>query len=201
VAHRTLSLAALAKGEASYVTFSPSSDWFTNGHSKEGTMKRKLLLVAASGVIVIAGPAWTQSPGNAACELATASDLEAVLGSKVSLVAQPRVGPSAEVCTGTVAKGTVVLRRAKRSGKPGAEQKGMEIARQMGAKVDVKTFGAVTCSTLIPPPNFADRGFNTTCSAIKGGVVAAIEVTAKEQKDMVPIDKLRPIAEKFLNRL
>ena len=70
-----------------------------------------------------------------------------------------------------------------------------------GGKVEVKTFGQVTCSTMVPPPNLAQYGYNTTCSVLKGETVVAIEVTAKSQKDMVPMEKLRPVAEKMATRI
>ena len=43
-------------------------------------------------------------------------------------------------------------------------------------------------------------GFNTTCSIVKNDMVAAIEVQTKMQKDMVPIEKLQPLAEKMASR-
>lgn len=70
----------------------------------------------------------------------------------------------------------------------------------MGAQVDVKTFGPITCSTMVPPASLAEHGFNTTCTVSKANAVAGIEVTAKTQKDRVSIDKLRPLAEKMASR-
>ncbi len=71
----------------------------------------------------------------------------------------------------------------------------------MGAQVEMKNFGPITCSALVPPANLAAQiPFNTTCTVTKGELVAGIEVTAKSQKDMVSIDKLRPLAEKIAQR-
>lgn len=59
----------------------------------------------------------------------------------------------------------------------------------------------MTCSTLIPPAKMvAAIGFNTTCSILKNGWVAAIEIGARAQQDLVPIDRLRPLAEKMTPR-
>jgi hypothetical protein len=80
------------------------------------------------------------------------------------------------------------------------ERKGMEIMKKMGAQVEVKAFGPVTCSTITPPATMPESGYNTTCSYSKKTSVAAIEITAKTQKDAVPIDKLRPLAEKMADR-
>jgi hypothetical protein len=68
------------------------------------------------------------------------------------------------------------------------------------AKVDVKTFGPITCSTIIPAKDKEMYGFNTTCSVLKGTTVAAIEITSKSRAAMVPIEKLRPVAEKMATR-
>jgi hypothetical protein len=79
----------------------------------------------------------------------------------------------------------------------GTEKKGIEMAKQMGIQVDVKTFGPITCSTMVPPANLVQHGFNTTCTVSKATAVAGIEVQAKSQKDMVSIEQLRPLAEKM----
>jgi hypothetical protein len=54
---------------------------------------------------------------------------------------------------------------------------------------------------MIPAKSMEAYGFNTTCSVLKGGQVGAVEVTAKSRKDMVPIERLRPLAEKIAGRL
>jgi hypothetical protein len=48
----------------------------------------------------------------------------------------------------------------------------------------------------------AAMGFGTTCTVtIKSPTIAVIEITAKNQKDMVPMEKLRAVAEKMASRL
>ncbi len=104
---------------------------------------------------------------------------------------------------GSTPTARVLLRAATRKAGKGvnAEAAGIKMAEKMGAKVDVKTYGPITCSTVIPPKSLEEHGFNTTCSVLKGMQVGAVEVTAKDRKDMVPIDKLRPPAEKIGGRL
>jgi hypothetical protein len=53
----------------------------------------------------------------------------------------------------------------------------------------------------IPPKSMEEHGFNTTCTVLKGTRVGGVEVTAKAQKDMIPIEKLRTLAEKIGDRL
>jgi len=68
-----------------------------------------------------------------------------------------------------------MLRLAKTSGQGGGkESAGIAAAKSMGARVDVKTFGPITCSTMIPPASLAVHGFNTTCSVVKNRSLAAI---------------------------
>ena len=138
-----------------------------------------------------------------ACSLATPAELEAAIGWSVpELKPQTMPGMAASICMGRTAAGSVMLRVAKAGNQTGdKEAKGIEAAKKMGAQVDVKTFGPVTCSTMIPPANLAQYGFNTTCTVKKGDTVAGIEVTASTQRDMVPIGKLRPLAEKIANRI
>jgi hypothetical protein len=144
--------------------------------------------------------------GNKVCGLLTPSELESVLGTKVSLSGGGGMAAGrAEFCTGQNSIATVMLRLVTgldpgrdRSG--GTENKGIEMVKQMGVQVDVKTFGPITCSTMVPPANLAQYGFNTTCTVTKATAVAGIEVQAKSQIDMVSIEQLRPLAEKMAER-
>ena len=136
-----------------------------------------------------------------ACKLLTPAELEPVAGKLRAFT--PMGGlPETNICTSSSTAGTrVMLRLAMRkAGGDSPEAKGIEAAKKMGAIVDVKTSGPITCSTIIPPKNLQAYGFNTTCTVVKTGQVAGVEVTVKAQKDMVPIDKLRPLAEKMTGR-
>src|SRR5437899_5458410 len=138
-----------------------------------------------------------------ACKLLTPAELEPLVGKLPAFTSMSGL-PSADICTSSSASGTrVMLRLAQtKSGGGSAEAaaKGVEAARKLGATVDVKTSGSITCSTIVPPKNLQAYGFNTTCSVAKNNQVAAVEVTVKAQKDMVSIDKLRPLAEKISTR-
>ena len=165
-------------------------------------MTRCIVELALVGVL---GAAFAAGAEDKACGLLTAAELESAVGGKVSgLSGSGLTGANAHICTGHTPTATVVLRMGTRSASDGKESgkasKGIEMVRKMGVQVDVKTFGPVTCSTMIPPKNLEQYGFNTTCSVVKGATVAAIEVGAKAQKDMVSIDKLRPLAEKMASR-
>jgi hypothetical protein len=140
---------------------------------------------------------------NKACKLATADELQAALGARVAGLASGSAIGSTYICNGQTATARVMLRLAPANPDPSGSQEaaGIAIAKKMGAQVDVKTFGPLTCSTMIPPKNLEDRGFNTTCSVVKNGQVAAVEVTAKTQADIVSIDKLRAVAEKMAGRM
>jgi len=132
--------------------------------------------------------------------------IESVLGAKVALKSSgPMPGGKTELCTGQTPTGTVTLRLVTgldpgrdRSGSK--EMKGIEIIEKMGAQVDVTTFGPVTCSTIVPPESLAQQGFNTTCTVSDATAVAGIEVLAKTRKDMISIERLRPIEEKMARR-
>jgi hypothetical protein len=135
---------------------------------------------------------------NRACGLATAAELEAALGGKVSALTG---GPGSPFCSAATPTVTVMLRVAKKTGRsPAAAAQGLALMKQMGAQVDVKTYGPITCSSIVPPKGKEAYGFNTTCSVDKATEVAAVEVTAKVQRDMVPIEKLHAVAEKIAGR-
>jgi len=172
------------------------------------SMTLRSLLPAALTLLSLAAPLPVLAADNRACKLLTPGELEPVVGGKLSafqgMDAGSGKGPvHAEICSAAAPNASVMLRLAKRAsggGSATAASQGLEIARKMGATVDLKTFGPITCSTIIPPKSMEQYGFNTTCSVVKTGEVAAVEVQAKSQKDMVSIEKLRPLAEKMSAR-
>jgi hypothetical protein len=151
-------------------------------------------------VVGIYRPAQAQKD---ACNLVAGDELQTALGVKVSgLKPQAIPGKPAQICMGQTPTATVMLRLAKRSpNAPGHEVAGLEMARKMGAQVEVKPDGPITCSTVIPPVNLEQYGFNTTCSVFKNGQVAAIEVTAKSRANMVSTDVLHRIVQKIADRM
>lgn len=156
-----------------------------------------VLVVATLGVRDAAGAAE-----NRACALLTPAELQEALGAKVSGLRGAGGSGDAAMCMGSTPAARVMLRTATRkAGQQGKEIEGIKMFEKMGAKVDVKTFGPITCSTVIPPKSMEEHGFNTTCSVLKGTAVGAVEVTVKSQKDMVSIEKLRPLAEKIAGRM
>jgi hypothetical protein len=159
-------------------------------------------LIASLIMTSLLGSVTALAADNKACGLATPSELESVLGSKVAgLHGSSTPGSDAQICSGNTPQAQVMLRIARRKeGSEGKEAKGIEIAKKMGAQVDVKTYGAITCSSFIPPKSLEAHGFNTTCTVKKGDTVAGVEITAKSRAEMVAIDKLRPLAEKMADR-
>lgn len=150
-----------------------------------------------------------------ACGLLTPAEVEAATGLKVEALSTPGAAPGGLFCMGQAPTATVTLRIGNKpaASKGGASKGGasasnadgtqaLEVVRRMGAVVERKSFGRITCTTLMPPPNMAAQlSYSTTCGVTKGTLVAAIEVAAKAQKDMIPIEKLRPLAKKMGTRL
>ena len=105
------------------------------------------------------------------------------------------------MCSGQGASARVMLRLFTRAGAASGdtEKAGIEAVKKMGAQVDVKTANGITCMTTVPQANLAQMGFGTTVTS-KAPTFAVIEITAKTQKDMVPIEKLRTVAETMATR-
>jgi len=157
----------------------------------------RVMLVAIMALLL---PIVVRAADNKACKLLTVAELEPLVG-KLSAFSPQSLGTT-DMCSATSPNAKVLLRSAqKRASSADAAAKGLEIAKKMGATVDVKTFGPIVCSTFIPPKGKEIAGFNTTCTVSKGDTVAGVEVTAKSQKDMVSIDKLHPLADKMAGRL
>jgi hypothetical protein len=164
----------------------------------------RILMVGSIGLVMTLFSAHANAAeANKACGLATPAEIESALGSSVVLT--PMGGGKAEFCTGQAPNAKVVLRLASgldpgrdRSG--AKEKAGVEMMKKMGAQVEVKSLGPIVCSTVVPPAGKEQMGYNTTCTVSKDTAVAGIEVTAKSQKDMVPIERLHPLAEKMAGR-
>jgi hypothetical protein len=165
----------------------------------ETRTRSRWIALAACVAAIVTAPAHAGA-ANKACALLTPSELETALGDKVTMEPHDET-EGVTFCSGKTPKATVMLRIAtRREGTADADKRGVEKARQMGAQVDVKTFGPMTCSTVVPPENLASHGFATTCAIVKGALVAAIDITAKARNDMVPIERLKPVAEKMAAR-
>ena len=165
-------------------------------------LNRTLVVLSVAVISVMTGQAsMAQAPANKACELVTDAELQSALGSKVTLKAGS-LG-NVQTCSGESPVATVLLRFLKTSttSSGSAEHSGIDAVKKMGAQVDVKTSGGIMCMTVVPPTNLAALGFGTTCTVTsKAPTYAVIEITAKTQKDMVPMEKLRAVAEKMASR-
>ncbi len=164
----------------------------------------RAIVVLFSGVVLstlAAQASIAQETANKACGLATESELQSALGSRVTL--KPGSIGNAQTCGGETQSARVLLRFFTRSKDPSgnAEQAAIEAIKKMGAQVDVKTSGGIMCMTAVPPQSMAAMGFGTTCTVTsKAPTFAVIEITAKTQKDMVPMERLRAVAEKMASR-
>jgi hypothetical protein len=181
----------------------------SNRKSRRGAMKECFMHVRKRWVMVVASSLWlgagglgSAQTGPSACGLLTAAELEAALGGKAGALSGSSQGTS-RICTGTVGRTTVMIRVAERSPEDTGERerKGLEIARKMGAQVEVQKEGELTCSTLIPPPGTPQMGYNTTCTLLREGLVVGVEVTAQSRQDMAAIPAVKELVQKARSRL
>jgi hypothetical protein len=160
--------------------------------------------VSTSAVVLLAltaGTSAAQTTASKACSLVTDGEIEGALGSKVPL--KPGSMGNVQTCSGQAPNATVLVRLFTRAGDPSGktEQAGIDAIKKMGAQVEVKTAGGIMCMTTVPPANMAAMGFMTSCTvSSKAPTYAVIEITAKSQQAMVPLDKLRAVAEKMATR-
>jgi hypothetical protein len=174
----------------------PSAGLPSPGHARWMRATPAWLVLLLLLVPTLAGAG--QAP--ASCNLLQPAEIEAALGAKPVQFSAVSQG-EADLCSGQVGKLKVVIRVARRQGDGTAERQGIDAARRMGAQVDVKTEGDLTCSTVIPPASLAHLGFNTTCSILRAGRVVAVEVTAPSQQEMASMDTVRGLVQKAVARL
>ena len=132
---------------------------------------------------------------NKACGLLTAAEIEAGLGFKSTL------SPNPGGCMGPTPTHHVVSLELKAATPPGPNDEATftQFLKAQGIQPEFKKFGPTTCWT--GTPQKAGVAFGTSCSITKGAQTATISVTAGAAKDVVPVEKLRLLAEKMAPRL
>jgi hypothetical protein len=166
-----------------------------------------LIAVLCAGVITVNLQGTAEAADdNKACELVTVSEIESVLGANVTLKGSDAMpGGKTQICMGQASSARVMLRLVRgldphrdRSGSK--EKAGMEMMKQMGAQVELKSFGPIVCSTLEPPTDKQQIGYNTTCTVNKDTAMAGIEITANKKNDMLSIERVHVLADKMAGR-
>jgi hypothetical protein len=177
-----------------------------------------LLLTLAPGVSVAAQPAVRSDK---ACLLLTAADLKAVLGSSPE---KPLVGlevpfkkdathdhdGSLFTCQGTVGGRYVMVGYGTQpvtpEGRKRAEARvneSQEKLREEGYAIEARDFGGVKCWTMAAPA--ADKSatamFATNCGGTKGDYFFSISVSGTGKSDLIPMGKLKALADKAASRL
>jgi hypothetical protein len=165
--------------------------------------------------------AQSSSRSEKACSLLTPADLEGVLGTKL---ARPLAGTevpytkdadhdhdgSVLSCQGkagarfvTVVFGTQpVTPEGRRRGEAKVKAAEDKLVKA-GYKIETKEFGGVRCWTMLPPP--ADTPghavFGSNCGGTKGDYFYSISISATGKNDLIPIEKLKALADKAASRL
>jgi hypothetical protein len=109
-----------------------------------------------------------------------------------------------QTCSARAQTASATVRVFKRTGDASGakEQAGIDALKRMGGQVDVKSSGGITCVTMTPPANMPQMGYGTSCTVTnKAPMYSVIETRATSQKEMVPMDKLRAVAEKMAGRM
>ena len=145
------------------------------------------------------------------CKLLTPAEIESGLGIKVPKFTHGSVqGSNTVTCNGDAVKGMSVgiMYAAPKPGDPKIadplawiESYSRDSAKAIGAKLNMQRFGSsIICTQLITSKGGLGGLFNTQCYAVKPPNLAAVTVLVSTQQEMVSMDKLRPLAEKMLER-
>jgi hypothetical protein len=178
--------------------------------------KTTLVLVLLAAVVVPA-PFRAQS-GPKACSMLSISEVEEVIGAKVTNSTEGDIpykkGPNSDhegtlmTCNWKMDGRSVSLVYSTKSvtveGKKQRENKistSQEALISEGYKVDKKDFGNMRCSTMAPPAQQAVKQFSTTCGTEKGRMFVTVSASASGQDDLVPMEKIKTLAEKAASRL
>jgi hypothetical protein len=166
-----------------------------------------LIAVLCAGIITVNMQRTAEAADdNNACGLVTAPEIESVLGTNVTLKGSDAMpGGNTQICMGQASSARVMLLLVRgvdpRRDRSGSKEKaGMEMMKQLGAQVEVKSFGPIVCSTLEPAADKQQMGYNTTCTVNKDTAMAGIEITANKKNDMLSIEQVRVLADKMARR-
>jgi hypothetical protein len=137
-----------------------------------------------------------------ACALLKPDEIRAALGGEQGAFTASNVGALA-MCRGQSGRYAVLIRSAASSKQTStdAAKQGIEAMRKMGAQVDVKTEGDLTCMTLVAPAAAPQLGVNTTCTIARGGHLTGVEVTGPAGTPLAGMDVVRGLVEKAVGRL
>jgi len=146
------------------------------------------------------------------CKLLTPAEIESALGGKLSgFGGNAPMSATIPTCSGIMPnRMSVMVMFAAGDAKSAAdpkwadplgylEQMSRQSANSIKAQLDAKRFGSsILCTALIPPKQ---GPYSTQCMAVKKPTgMATITILVHSQQEMVPMDKLRPLAEKMLGR-
>jgi hypothetical protein len=72
-----------------------------------------------------------------------------------------------------------------------------------GYRIESKEFGSVRCWTMLPPPS--DKSalgvFGSNCGGTKGDYFYSISISATGESDLIPIERLKALADRAASRL
>jgi hypothetical protein len=177
------------------------------------------LLAASLGAAGAGTPRPTRS--DKACSLITTAEIQGTLGLKPG---KPLVGQeipykkdsthdhdgSLFACQGTVGGRYVMVAYGTRpvtpEGRKRAEARvdaSEEKLRREGYAIDARDFGNVKCWTMAAPPadTSATAMFGTNCRGTKGDYFFSITVSGARKTDIIPMEKLKALADKAASRL
>lgn len=181
--------------------------------SQHGTVVALLMVLAAAARAQPASAPSTYKP----CSLVSASETEALAGQKVTKTTEMDIpykkdakhdhdgvistcGYSFSPGKGLqlIVSSMPVTPEGRAKGKEAAKA-GEEKMKKMGAKIEEKKFGAITCSTMLLTGEMATFS-GTSCAAEKGRLFFAMTVTTGPN-GFVPMDQLHTLAAKVLSHL
>jgi hypothetical protein len=181
-------------------------------------VSRKVALVLALlATLLVPAPFRAQS-GPKACSMLSISEVESVMGTKVTSSTEGDIhykkGPKSDhegilmTCNWKVGARSVSLvystAPVTAEGKKQGERQikaSEETLMQEGYKVDKKDFGSLKCSTLVAPAQQAVKQFSTTCGTEKGRMFVTISASASGEGDLIPMEKIKTLAEMAASRL
>lgn len=146
--------------------------------------------------------------GQEACRLLSAGEIEAVVGEKVTF----HPASAHERCNIQIGNGpdNLMVHLVKKA-KPSKEaeeytKQGEEEIKKRGIKTTIEKQGNTTCTTSAPPHPPQKIGspfdlYSTSCVFKKGELLLILMIYRTSEKKMVPVSRLRPLAEKAASRL
>lgn len=131
-----------------------------------------------------------------ACKLLSRAEIQSAIGGPATGFEHATTfrNGSTSMCQGSIGGAAVTVRVSIASEEDRAnEQTIAQMMSKSGGRVETETAGAVTCTTMIPPPSMLEYGYDSMCRISQSGREVAVQASTRNRNAIVDAARLRQL--------